>query len=354
MQENKNTQLVLPFERAKDKIVEFSFNKNYPKFFANNGLLPTEVYNYFWFFAFERQNIFFRRFFNDPPPWTQDPILIKYKFTNAYRASDRVSQYLIKNVIYYGDQSYEELFFRIILFKIFNKIETWKLLEREFTSINLRNFSFINFDQILTNEIKEGRPIFSAAYIMPTGKNNNLYKFKHQFFLDLLRNMIDDEIPQKIHNSNSLREVFNILRSYPFIGNFLAYQYTIDLNYSNLINFSESEFVIPGPGAKNGIKKCFNNSKGIDDTKIINLITDLQDEEFKRLGLDFKTLWGRKLQLIDCQNLFCEIDKYSRVAFPKISGKTKKTRIKQVYKRTNKKIDYWFPPKWGINQYIEK
>ena len=47
----------------------------------------------------------------------------------AYRASDRVSQYLIRNVIYRHDQGPEEVFFRIMLFKLFNKIETWELLE---------------------------------------------------------------------------------------------------------------------------------------------------------------------------------------------------------------------------------
>jgi hypothetical protein len=29
-------------------------------------------------------------------PWTSDPIIQVHKFTNAYRAADRVSQYLIK------------------------------------------------------------------------------------------------------------------------------------------------------------------------------------------------------------------------------------------------------------------
>ena len=56
------------------------------------------------------------------------PLLDRHKFTNAYRASDRVSQYLIRFVIYQGDQTPEEIFFRTILFKLFNKIETWELL----------------------------------------------------------------------------------------------------------------------------------------------------------------------------------------------------------------------------------
>ena len=90
---------------------------------------PTIVYDTYWRFAVERQNIFFSRVAGNSPPWTDDQILREYKFTNAYRASDRVSQYLIRHVIYKGDQSPEEVFFRILLFKFFNKIETWELEE---------------------------------------------------------------------------------------------------------------------------------------------------------------------------------------------------------------------------------
>src|SRR4051794_3952118 len=77
--------------------------------FGRRFLKVTKVFWTYWKFAAERQSIFFRRL-SDPLPWTNDPILTKFKFTNAYRASDRVSQYLIKNVAYTGEQSPSELF----------------------------------------------------------------------------------------------------------------------------------------------------------------------------------------------------------------------------------------------------
>ena len=82
----------------------------------------TEVYDTYWRFAAERQAVFFRKMWKTPQPWTQDPILTQYKFTNAYRASDRVSQYLIRRVIYGGDQDPEELLFRILLDEIFDAL----------------------------------------------------------------------------------------------------------------------------------------------------------------------------------------------------------------------------------------
>ena len=76
-------------------------------------------------------------------PWTENSVLAIYKFTNAYRASDRVSQYLIRHVIYRDDlpKSPPEVFFRIMLFKFFNKIETWELLERMIGPITFEGLS---------------------------------------------------------------------------------------------------------------------------------------------------------------------------------------------------------------------
>ena len=98
---------------------------------------PSTVFDTYWRFAAERQEIFFRRIAGAPRPWTADPILREFKFTNAYRASDRVSQYLIKRVIYAGDQNPDELIFRILVFKMFNRIEIWELLEESLGGISL-------------------------------------------------------------------------------------------------------------------------------------------------------------------------------------------------------------------------
>ena len=83
-------------------------------------------------------------------------------------------------------------------------------------------------------------------------------------------------------------------------------------------------------------------------------MAERQELEFERLGLNYQSLWGRKLQLIDCQNLFCEVDKYSRIKHPEISGISGRTRIKQKYSVNTEQISYWYPPKWKINQAIEE
>ena len=61
-------------------------------------------------------------------------------------------------------------------------------------------------------------------------------------------------------------------------------------------------------------------------------MVERQDSEFERLGLSFQRLGSRRLHLIDCQNLFCEISKYARAAHPDVAGLSGRTRIKQAYR----------------------
>ena len=102
--------------------------RNTDRKFGKTLLHVSSVFDTYWRFASARQQVFLRRIVREEPPWTDDSILARYRFTNVFRASDRVSQYLIKHVIYEGDQSADEVVFRTLLYKVFNRIDTWELL----------------------------------------------------------------------------------------------------------------------------------------------------------------------------------------------------------------------------------
>jgi 5-hmdU DNA kinase-like protein len=320
---------------------------------AWNRLKTTVVFDTYWRLAAERQRIFSARLRSIPQPWTSDPILRAYKFTNSYRASDRVSQYLIRKVIYQGDQSPREVFFRTILFKFFNRIETWELIISRFGIPTFREYRFRDYDDVLSKAMNAGRRVYSAAYIMPSGTGSPAEFRKHQMHLRLLEHMVNENLPERLAECRTMQRAFELLKQYHTIGDFLAYQYVIDLNYGPILNSSEMDFVCAGPGAKDGIRKCFSSTSGLDADEIIKMMAERQEQEFSRLGIAFESLWGRSLQLIDCQNLFCEVDKYARIAHPEILGLTGRTRIKQKFKPNEDPIHPWYPPKWGINEKIE-
>lgn len=315
-------------------------------------LKVSTVFDTYWRFAVKRQDLFMKRVVAAASPWTDDPVLATYRFTNTYRASDRVSQFLIKNVLYAGKQTIEEIFFRTLLFKIFNRIETWNKLVANIGELTWKHFDFERYACVLDDIFSRGKTLYSAAYIMPSPSFGNARK--HRNHLRLLEHMMHDKAPKKASEAKSLKEVFGLLRSYSSLGDFLAFQFTIDLNYSNMMNFSEMDFVVAGPGARDGIRKCFIDTAGFNESDIIKVVAELADSEFQRQELTFQTLWGRSLQLIDCQNIFCEVDKYARVVHPEYTGESGRTRIKQKFNPKSTKLPQWYPPKWDLNEKIAK
>lgn len=311
-----------------------------------------EVYDTYWKLAAERQEIFFKKIKGEKPPYTKDPILQSFKFCNVYRASDRVSQFLIKDVIYNSkNQTEEETLFRIFLFRLLNKIETWQKLEKKLGEISLKGFNFETWSEILTN-LKEKEAIYGNAFILCANKSFG-YSQKHKNHLKLLEHLFyAPERKNAIIQAKSLERLFERLKELPLIGDFMAYQIAIDFNYSEIFNFNENDFTIPGPGAKRGIAKCFSKIAGVTGEEIILSMVENQEKEFARRGLGFRSLWGRPMHAIDVQGMFCELDKYCRVRFPNL--KSPRTKIKSKYKPKADLISYFYPPKWGINNLATK
>lgn len=314
-----------------------------------NEIIPNdEVLKFYFYFIQERMNMFWNRC-EGKWPLSKDPILGKYKFTNVYRVCDRVSQYLLKNVIYKDIANYctKDILLRILVFKIFNKPETWEYIINEYGEITISNFDVKQISKLLTKRQKIA-PIFNNAYMM-TGSHSkyNHLKSKHEKWLTMVKEeIIDGHILDDIVDAQSLKTIYNKLRGCSFIGDFLAYQYAIDFNYSPYINFSEDSFVKAGIGAIRGIKKCFKYYGSCYEDAIV-YVKDNFCELQNRYGFnEFKPLPGHTPTLLDLQNCFCETDKYLREKMPQLQ--VDNVRIKQKYKESNKALSFVFPDKWNI------
>jgi hypothetical protein len=294
--------------------------------------------------------MYYRRLRDPAGPWTDDAVLAAHRFTNTFRAADRVSQYLIREIQYHPGRSPApaEVFFRTMLFKLFNRIETWEEIERKVGPVSWQSVNLDGVSAVLDDMLASGSRVYSAAYIMPSPAFGHARK--HRNHLALLSRMMEDGLAGRLANARSLQGVYEMIRAYPGLGPFLAFQYAIDLNYSTLLQFNEDEFVVAGPGALDGIAKCFRAPGRSDPAEIIHLMVERQEDEFRALGINFPGLFGRRLQPIDCQNLFCEISKYARAAHPEVRGVSGRTRIKQRYdaKRQQPAPEPLFPPKWQL------
>lgn len=309
----------------------------------------SEVLQSYWALASERQRVYHARLAGLPSPWTEDEVIARYRFTNAYRVADRVSQDLIR-VIYGGSQKPEDVLLRILVYRFFNKPATWAALEGVKGGVAWDSFGVEDYAIGLDRMLARGQRVYSAAYIVPPPPFGAARK--HRNHLLLVQHMMRDGLAAKLVRAGSLKDVFELISSYPSLGPFLAYQLTIDVNYSTLIDFDEDDFVVAGPGARSGILKCFPDSGGLATETVIRWMAETQHEQLAALGLEFQDLFGRPLKLIDCQNLFCETDKYARVAHPARRGVGNRTRIKQQFAPAGPLDPPFFPPKWGINSNV--
>lgn len=307
------------------------------------------VYEIYWQFAAERQRVFEARVAGTRWPWTEDRILQEYKFCNVYRAADRVSQYLIRDVAYrQDDSSPADRLFQIVAFRNFSNIRTWatvtEILGR---SPRITDIESGAFENTLTQAKNRNGGLYTGAFILCA---TDAYgrKTKHLNHVELFRDMfVRSRLAERILEASSLEDVYDLLHAFPLMGDFMSYQMAIDLNYSEYVDFSENDFTKPGPGALRGIKKVFSDLGGLTPQEVIMWMVENQEAEFKRLGLEFNGLWGRPIQAIDAQNLFCETDKYCREAVPELASA--RSRIKARYASTPEPMKLFFPPKWGIN-----
>ena len=306
----------------------------------------TEGFACYWAFASERQQVYYRRLAGVSGPLSDDSVIAAHRFTNAYRASDRVSQFLISEVQYNREWGWLDTFVRTLIFKIFNRIDTWRHIVEHTGEPDCDALQDCRVDRAMAM-IAGQRPLYSAAYIMPPPRSGSGPKYVRH--LELIRQMVNDGAPWEIQSAPNMAAAFGVLRRYGSIGDFLAYQFVTDLNYSSHLSFSETEFVVPGPGALRGLRKCFSDPGTLSDEELLRWTWQRQEDEFATRGLQWHGLWGRPLQLVDVQNLFCELDKYTRVALPQLARHAPGKRIKQRYRPSAEPMTAWFPPKWGLN-----
>ena len=266
-----------------------------------------EVYDTYWRLAAERQLIFHRRAAGLPPPWTSDEVMTSFKLCNAYRASDRISQYLIRHVIY-ADREYspDDVFLRTVLFRLFSKQSTWELLEQETGGVCRATLDVERLGDVLARR-RESAPIYTAAFILAPPAYG--HAAKHRNHLALVDAMFTPgALAKDLAAAASLQEVFALLLRYSGFGGFMAYQIAVDLNYSAALEFDEDSFTVAGPGALRGLHKIYADFGDFTPSELIMRLVECQDDEFARLGLDWRDLFGRRLRAVDAQGLCCETD----------------------------------------------
>jgi len=300
----------------------------------------------------ERHAIHQRRLAGQPWPCTDDPILRQHTFTNVFRIYDRVTQYIISNVIGKGDRDLHETCFRVILFRCFNRISTWELLVAHFGELTWRDFTLPAYEAVLFEEYRQNNRLYGASYIMPApelgGSSLDGSKVKPNYanHLRLLKVMMESDLPGQLAQISELGDAWERIALYPGMGAFLSFQYVLfffplpllrsrfplsdvhrlllDLNMIPQLSYPE-DWAICGPGAMSCLVKIFGPGVKGAYGEALTWLHQTQDLHFARLGISR----GRRpsigsnhvLSLVDFEHSLCECDIYSRKAHPEIKGR---------------------------------
>jgi hypothetical protein len=321
---------------------------------------PNSDFKYYMYFIEERMNIFWNRLEGKEPPYSEDKVFQENKFTNVYRSLDRASQYILREVIYNGNQyTKEEMFWRILIYKHFNLPSTWDLLIERFGDIN----STVTLDQIsdyLDTKMDEGLILYSNAYMMTTAflvgdrgqycflKKNKWRKYRYYFYI-FQKELIEEGKLKPILEAKSFTEIFEAMKSVTSFGDFTTYQYCQDLNYTEFFNFNDNEFCAAGPGTQRGIERCFDIQGKADYGEIVKWVHANFEQLCEDYDCKFRPLSNHLPTVPDLSNCFCETDKMLRglgveTEGKKVSGK----RIKNKFVQNSKPIEFVFPPKWNV------
>lgn len=307
------------------------------------------IFELYWVFAARRQQAFENRMAGAPRPWSDDPILQTFKFCNVFRAADRVSQYMIADVAYAAESdAFADRVFQIVAFRTFSNIETWEGVKRELgRAPRIADLESGAFERALDAVKTRNGGLYTGAFILCANKAYG-HDEKHRNHVGLFHHMfVRERLDRQVAGANSLEQVVQALQSFPLMGPFMAYQTAIDLNYSECIDFDENDYTQAGPGALRGLKKAFLDLGDYSPADTILWMVERQEKEFDKLGLQFNGLFGRALHGIDCQGLFCELDKYCREAAPELVSN--RTRIKARFSPSVRPLPLSFPPKWGLS-----
>lgn len=261
------------------------------------------------------------------PPWTTDPVLRDFRFTNIRREHDKESKWVIEHIANNPELSYEDKLLNVILFRLYNKHETAELISMPFKFSQAPDWNPEWYRSLFEAALVEDpKRVFFTAAFHTVGMKNTLKRVTGESYapmriLKFIKILINEGLVDDIKACVNQQEVYQTLTDYNGIGRFLAYQFYVDMTYIAEFPFSENEFTVAGPGCVMGLNYLFENRDGMTYEECLFWLRDNLDRLFvEELGKDWdakRVFWDlpeedRCFNVMSLENCFCELSKYIR------------------------------------------
>lgn len=309
---------------------------------GNDGL------NRFFSYARERYRIMQRRKKGLSSPWTEDPVLQTYRFCNIFREDDTVTRWF-RDEVRDPLRSSPDVLLATVLFRWFNRVKTGEAIFLQnlldlgtspaFCTDGLTAWSVRESSRdtdewigILHGSIKSycGKgPYVTGAYIIKTPDGMD----KLTGVLDCVRNFADMRVEAEGHKYSwwamaqtllemrdsdqpvPLETVWQWLRQFPFMGDFMAYEVVTDLSHTDLLDRAPDimTWANPGPGATRGLGRVTHGNIKAYRPSQKELLNDKMRSllYFSKEGGYWPTEWP-EWDMRTVEHTLCEFDKYER------------------------------------------
>ena len=273
-------------------------------------MLPEAVESYFGWIN-ERHSIYQRRLSGAPPPWTNDPILQEFKFTNPFRENDRVTVWMRENWTKpNGNRPHGEILFNCCLFRM---VGTSEFAEEHGWS---QEFNPTSTKSLIEARLQKGLRTFTGAYIIT---NQGLKAPKSEVVVDHFLSPIWENkqaLAQIAADTQSLQALHEAMGAYKGWGGggFMSYEVVTDLNHTPVLDKAKDRFswANAGPGAIRGLNRILGlplkkgMTQPIANEHMVRLLKETPNHVLPHVPLE-------EVDMRTIEHSLCEWDKYERV-----------------------------------------
>lgn len=266
----------------------------------------------FYQFIIERENIRLRKEAGCPFPWTDDPILQQYKFTNVFREYDRTTKQLIDRFYHtYGkNAAFEQILINCALYRYFGTYEFANAVGWQ-TKWNPKHVI-----KIAKERQKRKQRVFTGAYIVT---NAGRFGPKEEVVTNIfLTNLWENrkKIVDCVQSTNNWQKTTKLLMEIEGFGGtgFMAKETLLDTMHCNFWKGGLPDdywsWTPIGPGARRGINRLLNQpvDTRMTEKDMLEVLLTLTESQ--------KNFWPqdwRRLAPTDQQFACCEYSKYLKV-----------------------------------------
>ena len=243
----------------------------------------------FWYWINERQHIWEKRQKGIAKPWTNDPILQQWKFTNVFRQLDKGT--LALQECLQGLTDPIELIRNICAYRFFNLADN-----KEY------DWPVTDLDDYIEWLHSRGK-VFTGAYMIAGVPG----EAKIDSYARVLKQVWEDaaDLNRVICATNHMHRAWQYMQRWELIGKFVAYELVCDMRFHvfNRTPTDVNKWTNIGPGCKRGLERL-----GMPPT--IESCVDLYSRWERRCGNHVKK---HLFELREIEMSLCEFDKYERI-----------------------------------------